>query len=358
MSAAIACVVPKIEDKLYTLDTALDKEYMRAVLTPLIKMRFGGSAHIAAITIEILRRRNQRCVLRYHILAVDVYGAIKVVWRLIGKVIRADVGRRLFDNMQMLWRHGFARNAEDGICIPEPLEWLPDVGLLVQEEVPGQPVKALMQQPAPQAEYFRQLGRTLVKLHQCPRFSVQLPRMTVREHLLRCHPRHDFLTLACPTLAPAIEYLVAAAHHIENSFGDFEPTLLHGDFHLGQVHLQSRRSWLLDFDALGYGDPAADLGNLLVFLEGKALKNPKVQQFIDAFLDEYFSHMDYAIAARIPLYEGLTHLRRACKCLRLQETGWQEKVQHMLAQGVASVQKIVNDCFVPMTHSIGEQVHG
>ncbi|MGH7496919.1 MAG: aminoglycoside phosphotransferase family protein [bacterium] len=358
MSAAIAFAMPDNEERPYTLETALDHEYMKAVFSPVIRSRFGKNVHIERVSIEVIRRRNHRCVLRYQIHALDTYGAIKIAWRLIGKVIRPEVGQRLYENMQRLWENGFARNAEDGISMPEPLEFLPEMGLLVQEEVPGQPVKALMKQPALQPEHFRQLARTLTKLHKCPIFLGQKSRARVREYLLRCHPRHDFLALACPDLAPAIEYITTAAQSVESSFGDIGLTLLHGDFHLGQVHLQNRRSWLLDFDALGYGDPASDLGNLLVFMEGKARNNAEVQRLIDAFQDEYFSRMDHRIAARIPLYQGLTHLRRACKCLRLQEKGWQEKVQRMVEQGVKSIQSMTKCCFSSMPHSIGGRTNG
>jgi hypothetical protein len=68
--------------------------------------------------------------------------------------------------------------------------------------------------------------------------------------------------------------------------------------------------------------------------------------------------MDHRIAARIPLYQGLTHLRRACKCLRLQEKGWREKVQRMVEQGVKTIQNMSKSCSSSMPHSIGGQTNG
>jgi aminoglycoside phosphotransferase (APT) family kinase protein len=358
MSAATAFALPEIEDKSYPLEAALDSTYMEEILTPLARARFGQGAYIARVSTEVLRRRNHRCVLRYCIHAVDTCSGKKLAWRVIGKVVRVEVGEKLFNHMRLLWKNGFARYAADDISMPEPLDFMPEAGLLVQEEVPGQPLKELMKQSMAQPEHFRQLARTLMKLHRCSIFSQQLSRVRVREHLLRCHPKHEFLALACPGLAPAIEFIVDGAHHIENSCGDFQPTLLHGDFHLGQVHLLNQRSWLLDFDALGYGDPASDLGNFLVFMKSKAKKNSQVQLLLDAFLDEYFSRMDAGIAARIPLYEGLTHLRRACKCLRLQEEGWQEKVRRMVEQGIESIQEMASKCWLSPAPATGGQANG
>jgi hypothetical protein len=82
------------------------------------------------------------------------------------------------------------------------------------------------------------------------------------------------------------------------------------------------------------------LGNVLVILRGKARKIPNISELIQAFLDEYFSIMDREIAARIPLYQAITHLRRACKCLRFQEEGWQQRVRSMVELGVGCIDEM------------------
>jgi aminoglycoside phosphotransferase (APT) family kinase protein len=117
------------------------------------------------------------------------------------------------------------------------------------------------------------------------------------------------------------------------------------------VHLENGNAWLIDFDAMSYGDPASDLGNVLVFLRGKARKIPNINDLIAAFLDEYFSIMDSEIGRRVPLYEGLTHLRRACKCLRLQEEGWQRRIKRMVEQGVACIEMMAK-ASMPITHQL------
>ncbi|MDZ7266768.1 MAG: aminoglycoside phosphotransferase family protein [candidate division KSB1 bacterium] len=324
----------KVKDKLYTLASALDEAHMQAKLRPLVQARFGQSVEVDRVDIEILRRRNQRCVVRYHL---ALTGAAQQVWRVIGKVYKANQGRQVYDDMCTLWRHGFDREAGDGISMPEPYDFWDDLCLLLQEEVPGVPVKAFARK-AENTAAFRLLARTLVKLHRSP-LAPGTP-FTVRELLTRCHPRHEFLALALPNLAPAIDYLVTTAFKLEAAFGRIAMTPLHGDFHLGQVHLEGNRAWLIDYDALCYGDPASDLGNLLVFLRGKVKRAPGLPVLLEAFLDEYFTFMDPAIRQRLPLHEGLTHLRRACKCLRLQEPGWEKKAQRMIARGLACFEQM------------------
>ncbi len=334
MFTATMTAAPPYKDKLYTLETVLNEGRMEAVFARMMRERFGRRILVNGIQIEILRRRNQRCVLRYIIDAYMPGQLVKFKWRVIGKVYRASRGERVFEGMKQLWENGFSRDNADGISIPEPLDFSSSLCMLFQEEVPGLPLKALMRQ-SPQPEHFRQLARTLAKLHRCP--IVPGAPFHVQEHLARCHPTYGFLTLACPELSAEADYIVKQAYAIDAAFSDVAFTPLHGDFHLGQVHLENGNVWLIDFDALSYGDPASDLGNLLVFLRAKARRYPEVQALIQAFLEEYFSLMNPRIAARIPLHEALTHLRRACKVLRLQEDGWRNRVERMIKRGVATI---------------------
>lgn len=330
-------MIPEYTGKLDTLEIAMDEERMSDVLTPIIRKHFGPRLQIQGVRISVIQSRCNRCVLRYHLDTMDPDRKSETTIRMIGKVLKADVGAPVFENMQQLWNNGFARGKEDGISMPEPLEFLPSLNLLLQEEIPGLPLRVLLKQSA-QQEHFRQLARTLVKLHKCP-IAHDTP-LKVRDFLLRCHPKHEFLPLACPELAPSINHIVERAYELEATFSDMAYTPLHGDFHLGQVHLENRHTWLIDFDALGYGDPASDLANVLVFLKGKVRHHPEINGVIHSFLDEYFSLMEPGIGARIPFYEALTHVRRACKCLRLQKNGWQQRVTNMVGEGVTAIEQM------------------
>jgi tRNA A-37 threonylcarbamoyl transferase component Bud32 len=318
-------------DRLHTLSAALDPVGMREVLQPFAERLRGRSARIERIEIEVLRRRNKRCVQRYRLALSD-----GTRLGLVGKVFKAGRGEPVFADMQELWRRGFARRADEPVSMPEPLGFLPELGLLVQEEVPGVPLKdTLADANAPRR--MRQLARVLIRLHGCG-FRPG-PPFRMRDHLSRCHPKLPFLGLACPDLEPEIERIVQRALELERGFDESACTAIHGDFHMAQVHVEGERSFLIDFDALCLGDPAADLGNVLVFLKGKAARLPSVPLLVEAFLEAYFEVMDPAIARRIPLYEAVTHLRRACKKLRLQGPRWEKKVRRMVARAADCIER-------------------
>ena len=306
-------LVPEIPaehaERLGSLEVALDGERMKTVLEPHARARFGAGFVIEAIDIAVRRRHVNRYVVRY--------------------AIRGRTGARGR-------AHGFGRGAADRVAIPRPIDYLPELALQIQEEVGGSSVRDLLKR-GPDPRHFTAAGRALAKLHRC---SVSLgPPRNVEDHLARCHPRHPVLAEASDAWAEAVGRIVAGARRVEPRFGAVVATPVHGDFHLGQVHVAGERAWLIDLDTVGMADPASDLGNLLVFLEDKARRRAAVAPLMEAFLDAYFAAgMDRGILARVPLYQALTHLRRACKSLRRGCDGWQDRIRGMLDLGVAAIE--------------------
>ena len=325
------------DERLKSLEIALDEERMKEVFAPKAKARFGDRFEIRSIDIAVYRRHVNRCVVRYRIAGSNGDHAGEAQWGVIGKVLDAGAGERVHENMRRLWTHGFSRDAADRVSMAEPLEYLPALSMMLQEEVGGASVRNLLKQTR-EERHFRLAARAVAKLHRCPVWAGTA--RTVQDHLQRCHPRYPFLALACPHLAGPIERIVEGALRIEERLSDVRFTPVHGDFHLGQVHVDGDRAWLVDLDAFGYADPASDLGNLIVFLKDKARRDAAVGALIAAFLDEYFSVMDRRIMDRIPLFEALTHLRRACKSLRLQDAEWQQRIERMIGAGIASIEEM------------------
>ena len=253
---------------------------------------------------------------------------------MIGKVLPPGAGAALDANMRALWTHGFHRDAPDGIAIPEPIAHLPELSMHLQEDVGGVSIRNLLKR-APEARDFRVAARVLAKLHACG--LPPGPARGVDALMLRCHPRHPFLGLAFPELEATVDDIVERARALERRGPASPVTPVHGDFHFGQVHVNGDRAWLVDLDALGFGDPASDLGNVLVFLEDKMRREPSLAAMVAAFRDEYAARAPFDPWARVPMYEALTHLRRACKQLRLQPPGWRDKVHVMVERSARKI---------------------
>ncbi|MFQ5601105.1 MAG: hypothetical protein ACE5G2_11205, partial [Candidatus Krumholzibacteriia bacterium] len=80
-------------DKLFTLKDASNASRMREVLWEALRHRFGAESHLVDVDVEVLRRRKQRCVLRYRIRYEQNGAALQQ--SLIGKVYKADHGEQL-----------------------------------------------------------------------------------------------------------------------------------------------------------------------------------------------------------------------------------------------------------------------
>jgi hypothetical protein len=128
-----------VADKLFTLKDASNAARMRRVLEPELPHLFGPGSQLAELEVQVLRRRKQRCVLRYRLHGTDGTGAPRTV-SLIGKVYKADAGESVTQLMRQLWDAGFDRQAPDRIAIPEVAAYLPRLSLLLQEEIGGVPV--------------------------------------------------------------------------------------------------------------------------------------------------------------------------------------------------------------------------
>ena len=222
--------------------------------------------------------------------------------------------------------------------IPEAFDFSSPLCLLLQEEIPGHAVKDILAREEVRPETMRIVARTIAKLHGLDaRFG---RAYSIDDHLMRCHPRYPFLALACPEHEAKIDYIVDTAKRVEQAFGEIKLGPAHGDFHMGQLHINHDTAYLIDFDPICHADPASDIGNLLVFQKNKARRDEKMHVYIDAFLDEYYNVMGREVESRVPLYEGLTQLRRACKCLRYQDAKWRRKVDRMLNLGISHIEKV------------------
>jgi len=319
-----------IDAELDSLPRVLDAGAMREVLARVCAARGDAATSIRSLEVEVLRRRLKRCVVRFH-LELERGGGPPVALRVIGKVFRAGLGEPIHAKLRGLWERGFDRRARDLVRVPEPLAFLPELRLLLLEEVPGRGLRDVLTETR-SPELLRRLARVLIKLHRVRPWPG--PAFRMRGHLERFHPKYPALCEALPDLAGTIESIVRTAQERESGFDPAGFAAIHGDLHLSQVLIDGEQSYLIDLDNLSLGDPAADLANLLVFLRSSR-PGREEPVLVSHLLDEYFGAMDARIRERIPVYEAVTQLRRACKDLRFRRPGWEPRARERIAQAAA-----------------------
>jgi aminoglycoside phosphotransferase (APT) family kinase protein len=140
--------------------------------------------------------------------------------------------------------------------------------------------------PDPEAVPWAEAGRLLARLHREPMVDFALP-----------HGGPDRLARALARLddGPDAEMIRLAAAGLPAADAPDRPiTLVHGDFHLGQLgwcrsqlgrHLGA---WvLIDVDDLGVGDPAADLPRPAGFWAAGLLPDADWHRFVDGYREEH-----------------------------------------------------------------------
>jgi aminoglycoside phosphotransferase (APT) family kinase protein len=192
---------------------------------------------------------------------------------------------------------------------------------------------------------LRWAGRALAQLHGLPADSG--PAKTTDRHLaeLMTPPPAD-LAARLPALAPRLRAVIGDVGRLCD--GSPAPLAwpspqgqglqatpspvapIHRDFHLRQLFFGGRRVWLIDWDQYALGDPALDVGNFLVYLETHL--DGRIGEAQEAFLEGYGVAAGDALWARLPGYRALTYLRLACKAYRLQQPGWERRLERMLAR--------------------------
>ena len=302
-----------VNQNFHTLKLALKKSYMTEIFASLVHNNLGKDFEVKSIKIKTSRIRANSCLIRYTVNCIDRSDQQKFAWPIIGKVFRTTRGESVFANMQWLWDNGFSREANDGISIPQPIYFSHELCLLLQEEVPGEPVKELLKKSA-YPEHLLRTAQCLAKLHSC---QIELERNLIFSDLMaRVTLKVKHLCTYFPDLKSSIDYILEGASHYEDRHQPLNLAPIHGDLHLGQIHLQGEKAWILDFDRMSCGDPAFDLAKILTFLRGITHNVANNSKLISAFFDQYFTEMDLRITKRILLYESLFTLNRAYKYLQ------------------------------------------
>ena len=147
------------DHKLPGLARALDDEGMRRMLSVHLAWTM-GSETITQLRPQVLKHvPGKRCVIEYW-LALN--GKPR---RVIGKLYRENRGAKIFRHLQNLWDAVQSHDhTETFFGMRQPLAYLPELGMVLQEAVPGQPLQSC---PAPKdlPGALRCVARNLAILH-------------------------------------------------------------------------------------------------------------------------------------------------------------------------------------------------
>lgn len=245
---------------------------------------------------------GQRCVLRYELSSQGKHV-------LFGKLVAAG-GEQLMTTLVTLHK---ARETNRALPhVPRPLFYWSDLGLVIQSEVtaPALTVRALdVSLPAgARARWMHSAGSGLAALHRT--VTPSRVRRTFQED---AHELQDFGTLFsqfAPDLAGRFHDAVGAICSYALASTEPAPVASHGALRTDQFLADDDRGLvMMDLDGFCCATPARDIGNLLAYLDWRAIRRPEDAVIVDearrAFLE------GYAATAPLPAGPWLAAFRAA-----------------------------------------------
>lgn len=191
--------------------------------------------------------------------------------------------------------------------VAAPLAVAPDLGLVVQGAVEGDPL-------AHRADAFEALGRALGAMHALP--EPDAPRATLLGDVEATWGLLPVVERGDPAVAGRLADTLAVLRTMaEAGRGDGPWVASHGALRTDQVVMAIGRPALLDLDGFCSAHPARDVANLIAYLRWRGLRKPeqaaRVAESRRAFLDGYRDGDNTLREADVDLYEAAALLKIA-----------------------------------------------
>ncbi len=236
-------------------------------------------------TIEVIRHKpGRRAILRYTVR--EDGGGTRDLY---AKTFASERGPRVFATAQMIAN---AQAFGPDVQVPEPITYKPELKLVVQGSVPGQPIETAL------LAGNRDLAVRIATAFHCLHASgLDLGRRHDLEKELSALPgRVEDVGAIEPGLLPlASELLTAVRHRVQEREESWRWRPIHRDAYHEQVLVDGNRLSILDLDDAAMSEPAIDIANFVAHLQLLGIQrheNPAaLASVMDAFMAQSL-HLD------------------------------------------------------------------
>jgi hypothetical protein len=299
------------DPELPTLAQALDPAVVAPRLAGLLPATTSGP--VTATATPVRYKPGIRCVIRYEVRSAENSAVF------FGKLLSGGCSAQLALVNEL---SGALARVPDGPLVAAVADHWPDLAVVLQAAVtPAVEVHRLATDGSVAAEQrldaLHGSGRALARLH-----SVTLSGAPTRSFADTLGELHDLKpTVACadPALGARYAALLAALEDGDDGRPDPDVTC-HGAFRTDQLLLSADRFVLIDLDTLCRSEPARDLGNLLAYLDWKAIRRPSAAPFLTsagkAVLDGYRQERPLPARRRLDLHRAASLVKIAGRRFR------------------------------------------
>lgn len=249
----------------------------------------------------------------------------KVVWYI--RAYANASGLRLHQLMSEL-RENFSENPSVGVATS--LAAIKEKNLLIMDHADGIPLEGQLSD-SKIVETIERVGHALALLHTFR--STGVPVFPFREQLSDIASNALSLKVLLPDAAGVIDKIVSTLHSRKPKGNTSSARFVHGDFHPGQILIDSGRIVILDFDRAHIGDPFCDLGNFAACLHLFEMRSEitNASDLIKKLIASYSGVAGNGIdmdRIRFWTIAGLFGL--AVSPFRLQRPGWRSEITTIL----------------------------
>lgn len=284
-------------------------------------------------SVEVLKHwPGKRCTLRYELTNKHPHAEDPTI--LIGKLYRRpDLAAQVHRTTMSL----HADLAQDGFsAMPKPLALLPDLGLTLQQYVPGELLSAL-KPPLLDIRPFDLAGRWLARLHDTVPVA-GLRERSLGNELQKIEENSEVLQLHVPqSVRKQVGETASLLRELVENWTQSRLAMTHRDFYPGNVLWDGARIRVIDFDWLSMGDPVLDVGCFLAQLEKLSQRATgrwdAYATCAEAFRCGYLEASQGTPMDRLPFSVAATFLNLAADEVRRQRySGWRDRAVALAAR--------------------------
>ena len=310
---------------MHKLSSAADPATMAGILLGLDAQAAEAFAAAGRLDIERVRYVPEvGAILRY---TIDTGAGSITIY---GKVQPGDRGLRTYRIVDGLWQA--SKQYEGLLHLPRPLGFIKQLGLLLEESIPGKPVggNRLSTEFGLAANAA---AEALAVIHESGiqpddgaiKIEDELGRLDrVTEQFAQVHPRAHFL----------LNDLIAHMRDHVRTAPQEEWLPTHGDLKYDQFIHHNGKLTLLDFDYFALAETSYDLGKFCAYLIPSAPRDWEdsiaAEEMRIHFLRRYRELRPNATLQRFAIYEALQLALRAMAFMWSQSSGWEKIAETFL----------------------------
>jgi aminoglycoside phosphotransferase (APT) family kinase protein len=295
---------PVVDPRFPTLHAVLDPCELRQGLKRVLPAEWG---EVREIQIEVLQyHRASRCTLDLRLQTTTGER------ELIGKVYATD-RRDVYRVMKQISETGFGPKEE--FSIPEPLSFIPELNLLLQEKVAGPLAKEifLTGSESERAYAAERCALWLANFHtHAPQLGSAFAFVVANELLESWAQR--LAKRAEQVVAKAVQLFEGLAV-IGRKHSEVQARFCHGDYCHYQIILNDTRTVTLDWDGYCLADPTLDVARFMIILQQLALNWQGSIKALNAtgevFYRTYTAASKFDVAKDLPFYKAALCLKCA-----------------------------------------------